>query len=718
MADIAQLPRAARGAFLRGARRPSKQQRYMAFLSYSHDDAEIADWLHESLEEFHVPPRLVGRLTDQGPIPKRLSPIFRDRHELAASPDLGDEIEVAIAGSRFLIVLCSPDAAKSRWIDEEITTFKRLHREDRILAAIVSGEPFASDMPGREEEECFPPSLRVHFDSRGRPTAQRAEPVAADLREEGDGKRMGLLKIAAGMMGVGLDELAQREAQRRHRRLYAITAASVAGMLFTSGLAYTAIDARDEARDQRREAEGMIGFMLGDLRQKLEPVGRLDVLDAVGSRALEYFEKQDKSELTDEALAQQWKAVTLMGEIAFNRGDLNGALRRYREAYAGTAEALRRHPDDPQRMFDHAQSVYWVGEVARQRGAVDQAAAQFREYRRIAERMIAADSNNPKWQLEGVYAASNLGRVELDQARYADAARTFQTSVRTMDLLTAAEPGNVEYRKLLLEALGYQADAMDRAGDVAMAIRERERQLSLMAPYLAQDRPDAGLQQKAMIANMHLSFLRFARGETKTALDHAAKAVGIGTGLVQLEPSNADWAGRSATTQLSQALLLLRAGRVTEAKAAADQGCEKTNQLMARDPTVTYWRDNARRCLGLRAELASAAGSQGEALYFARQMLDKVRSDNIDSAIDRFALSQAQKLVGDILWRGGDRAGARSAWQAGLAAWPNGITETPRQMAERGEMLRGIGQRAEGSRIASQLAAMGYRQSLSNRARV
>jgi tetratricopeptide (TPR) repeat protein len=718
MADLAQLPRKVRGAWLRGARHHSHQQRYMAFLSYSHDDSEIADWLHESLEEFHVPPRLIGKLTDQGPIPKRLSPIFRDRHELAASPDLGEEIEEAIAGSRFLIVLCSPDAASSRWIDEEIATFKRLHREDRILAAIVAGEPFASDIPGREAEECFPPSLRVRFDSRGRPTAQRAEPIAADLRDEGDGKRMGLLKIAAGMMGVGLDELAQREARRRHRRLYLITAGSVAGMLFTSGLAYTAFDARDEARDQRREAEGLIGFMLGDLRQKLEPVGRLDVLDAVGARALEYFEKQDKSELTDEALAQQWKAVTLMGEIAFNRGDLDGALRRYREAYAGTAEALRRHPDDPQRMFDHAQSVYWVGEVARQRGAVDQAAAQFREYQRLSGRMIAAEPDNPKWQLEGVYSASNVGRVELDEGHYAEAARTFQASVKAMDLLMTAEPGNSEYRKLLLEALGYQADAMDRAGDVGLAIRARERQLNLLAPFLAQDRPDAGLQQKAMIANMHLSFLRYARGETQAALDHAAKAVGIGNGLVELEPSNADWAGRSATTQLSQALLLLRAGKVTEAKAAADQGCEKTNQLIARDPTVTYWRDNARRCLALKAELASAAGSQGEASYFARQVLDKVRSDNVDSAMDRFALSQAQKLVGDILWRGGDRVGARSAWKAGLDAWPKGVTETPRQMAERGEMLRGIGQRAEGLRIASQLAAMGYRQSLSNRARV
>ncbi len=128
----------------------------MAFLSYSHDDAETADWLHEELEEFHVPPRLVGKLTDHGPVPKRLAPIFRDRHELAAASDLGEEIEEAIAGSRFLIVLCSPTAATSRWIDEEIACFKRLHREDRILAAIIDGEPFASEIPGREAEECFP----------------------------------------------------------------------------------------------------------------------------------------------------------------------------------------------------------------------------------------------------------------------------------------------------------------------------------------------------------------------------------------------------------------------------------------------------------------------------------------------------------------------------------------------------------------------------------
>src|SRR6478735_848754 len=337
------MPRAARSVASR-LRRASPQQRFMAFLSYSHQNAEDADWLHEALEEFRVPPSLVGKLTEMGPVPKRLTPIFRDRHELAAAGDLSEEIEEAMAGSRF--------------IDEEIVCFKRLHGEERILAAIIDGVPFASNMPGREAEECFPPALRIHYDRRGHSTQVQAEPIAADLRDTANGRRMGLYKLVAGMLGIRLDDLAQREAHRRNRHLILVTAASIAGMLVTSGLAYMAVEARDEARDQRRQADKLVGFMLGDLRDKLEPLGRLDVLDSVGARALAYYEGQDKAQLSDEALSQRSKALTLMGEMANARGDLGGALARYREAMEGTAEALRRAPDDPQRLFDHAQNVF------------------------------------------------------------------------------------------------------------------------------------------------------------------------------------------------------------------------------------------------------------------------------------------------------------------------------------------------------------------------
>src|SRR4051794_21763808 len=129
---------------------PIFQRRYYAFISYSHKDQATADWLHRELERFRVPHSLAGRLTANGVVPRRLNPVFRDRHELAAADDLGTEIRSALASSQFLIVLCSPEAARSHWTNAEIEAFKRTRPDGCVFAAIVAGEPFASEMPGRE----------------------------------------------------------------------------------------------------------------------------------------------------------------------------------------------------------------------------------------------------------------------------------------------------------------------------------------------------------------------------------------------------------------------------------------------------------------------------------------------------------------------------------------------------------------------------------------
>ncbi|MFP5329451.1 MAG: toll/interleukin-1 receptor domain-containing protein, partial [Alphaproteobacteria bacterium] len=114
----------------------STVQQYFAFLSYSHQDSVVADWLHGQLERFRVPSSLAGRLTQTGVIPKRLTPIFRDRHELAASADLATEIREALQASHCLIVLCSPAAARSKWTNAEIELFKKVHPEGCVIAAI------------------------------------------------------------------------------------------------------------------------------------------------------------------------------------------------------------------------------------------------------------------------------------------------------------------------------------------------------------------------------------------------------------------------------------------------------------------------------------------------------------------------------------------------------------------------------------------------------
>src|SRR5689334_13547543 len=70
--------------------------KYWAFISYSHRDKSWGDWLHKALETYRVPRRLVGSAGRDGPVPKRLFPIFRDREELPTSADLGSNISEAL----------------------------------------------------------------------------------------------------------------------------------------------------------------------------------------------------------------------------------------------------------------------------------------------------------------------------------------------------------------------------------------------------------------------------------------------------------------------------------------------------------------------------------------------------------------------------------------------------------------------------------------------
>ncbi len=709
MAELAQLTRSVRGASLR-ARRPASKHRYMAFLSYSHQDAAIADWLHETLEEYRVPPRLVGTLTDFGAVPKRLTPIFRDRHELAASPDLGEEIEEAIAGSRFLIVLCSPAAAKSRWIDEEIACFKRLHSEDRVLAAIVDGEPFASDIPGREAEECFPKALRTFYDSRGRPTTQRAEPIAADLRETGDGRRMGLLKIIAGMLDVGLDELAQREATRRRRWLMLVTTASVAGMLLTSGLAYTAIDARDEARDQRREAEKLVGFMLGDLRDKLEPLGRLDLLDSVGARALAYYESQDKSDLSDAALAQRSRALTLMGEMAFTRGDLDGALRRYREAMEGTAEAVRRAPDNPQNLFDHAQNVFWVGYVDYQRGDLNKAASAFREYRKLADRMIALAPANANYRLERIYADSTLGTVLMDQRKYREAAEIYQASLEPIETLVAKAPDNRDYQTQLVDALAWLADAREYSGQLEEALAHRRHEIELLAVQWNRDKGNTTVKRQEMTARRAMARLLAARGDLSGALAQSRSASAVVDWLTRTEPDNTEWSQAGANAKFERAELELAANQIDEARAVATSACDTTARLISRDRSVAEWRRSLQlNCLEAKARIALRTRATIEAQNLAQEalVLARTETNSVDRGFETFA---AERILGDALAQAGNAGAARGAYERALAAWPQNVEYRPKEMAERAALLLRLGRRAEANQLAAQLTAMGYRQ--------
>ena len=223
--------------------------RYKAFLSYSHADKRAAEWLFRRIEAFRTPRQLVGANGQWGAAPARLTPVFRDREELSTAHALGEKLTEALLSSEFLIVLCSPAAARSRWVNEEIKAFRAHHGPAKVLAVIAEGDPGAP--VGEGLAGCFPPALIAPQVEGGRPQ----EPIAADLRGDGDGDRLAFFKLAAGLLGVGLDDLIHREGRRRQKFMAGVTALASSLTLLFAAIALVAVRQKQEADRQRTIAQ-------------------------------------------------------------------------------------------------------------------------------------------------------------------------------------------------------------------------------------------------------------------------------------------------------------------------------------------------------------------------------------------------------------------------------------------------------------------------------
>src|SRR5262249_7046244 len=152
-------------------------------------------------EGFQIDRDLIGRQMAMGLIPKTLRPISRDREDFSARHSLTEQTLAALEASEFLIVICSPNAAQSPYVNEEIRSFKAMCRAECVIPVIVDGEP------GDPERGCFPSALRFKLGSHGTLTNEREEPIASDARPQGGGKEIAKQKVVAGLLGLGLDEI-------------------------------------------------------------------------------------------------------------------------------------------------------------------------------------------------------------------------------------------------------------------------------------------------------------------------------------------------------------------------------------------------------------------------------------------------------------------------------------------------------------------------------
>ncbi|MBQ2681862.1 MAG: toll/interleukin-1 receptor domain-containing protein, partial [Eggerthellaceae bacterium] len=188
---------------------------YAAFISYRHlpQDQEVAKQVQHAIETFRLP----RGINAPGRTDGHLGKCFRDEDELSASHSLPDRILDALAKSSSLVVICSPEARDSVWVNREIAAFIEMHGRERIFTVLAYGS----------SAESIPPLLRTETAVPGSAEATAANPLAADLRPTTTKKKRDeMLRIIAAVADCSFDDLRQRGRTRTIKRGITIAVAA------------------------------------------------------------------------------------------------------------------------------------------------------------------------------------------------------------------------------------------------------------------------------------------------------------------------------------------------------------------------------------------------------------------------------------------------------------------------------------------------------------
>ena len=179
----------------------NEEYHYFAFISYATSDSKWAKWLQHNLSYYHIPSSVKKSRIG---IPQNIRPIFIYEYDLSGN-QLHTAIERELISSKYLIVICSPSSAKSKYVNNEVQMFIDRGKANLIIPFIIDGEINSAD----PNKECFPPALRKLLNESVLQDEIRGISIATN------GKRHALVDVVATMLNVRRDILWNRYNIRR-----------------------------------------------------------------------------------------------------------------------------------------------------------------------------------------------------------------------------------------------------------------------------------------------------------------------------------------------------------------------------------------------------------------------------------------------------------------------------------------------------------------------
>ena len=417
--------------------------KYVAFISYSHADSKVGRWLHRGIEGYRVPKRLQR---DHG-APKRLQPVFRDRDELPAGGDLPQHLRAALERSDHLIILGSTHAAASHWVGQEIAFFKALGKGAAIIPVI------AEDGPGT----AFPPVLQRVVAPDGTVT-EAPDPIhylSADLRPEKDGRREGLLKVIAGLLGIDFGEVKARELEAARRRTMVTGVIAAAFALLAVFAGYTAF----EENRQRGLAEALLSKVVGGVSDIVDQVGvgaeRGEVTTALTRTLLSTADEmiRDVGIGTDAAPQLKLQQARLQQQFAryYRRVGEGGKAHDAALRAKKLVEELAQHPDYQGSWAQHTKALALadLADVRLAQGAVDDALAAYDEGLQIARELAKRDPNNLGYQRDVAVSLERLGAIARRRGQNEVARKHWEQEVQVAKQAQSRDPTNAGWPRFI-----------------------------------------------------------------------------------------------------------------------------------------------------------------------------------------------------------------------------------------------------------------------------
>ena len=451
-----------------------------------------------------------------------------------------------------------------------------------------------------------------------------------------------------------IDASVRRVKQADRFRLGA--AASFAVIAIVAGaMGLLAHRAEGVAEQRSREAEGLMNYMVGDLADKLRPLGRLDLLSGVGEKALSYFGDAKSETFSSAERRSQAKALQTLAEVARAHADPKAAQEALTLARGLLERERTKSGDNSSLLKDLGANAFWQGQMALDQHRLDDAQTAFEDYQRFADRMMTLSPNDTDAWVELSYAFTNIGVVANAKGNHGGAQAAFEKSIALKRQALEKRPTDRDLRNGLANSLSWLGSAYQADGQLPPALdlfNQEQAELEALRAIA----PSENKWAFFLVGAKHRrASLLIDLGEDKAAITELQSAQLLAQTLTQQDPSNRLWLRALLNIQSGEGEVLTSLGHPQEALILQTATADRLSQLTKQDISNRDWRVVEESNLLFLGDTLLHLNHSEEARHRLETALNEMRastsSTNPDAdhrlALGLILLSQIKKISGE-----------------------------------------------------------------------